>query len=370
MISAGIAHEHDNARGEFRIYSNRGEGNWLNQPAPDGDTLTDFQMSGLRWKEQFSLWRGGTIIAGIDYDRTSGDVKYNRVAPAPRGSFDTPTFTITSPYVGLSQQIELSPEWALVPSVALRYYDSNQFESKTSPLAGLSLVSEKLTVFANVSRGINYPGLEAPSLSKLIKPLGTSWQRLSAEELDHSEIGFKVSPSSSTEIDASIFSDKVKNRYVFGFPPAVPPPPQFINLGSYRVNGIELAIRQAITEEWMVFGGLTLLDPSIDNLPYAPDQAFTLGITGQAGPIRVAFDAQYQSEVWALTRARAAGAVNTQKVEGFTVANLRLAYPLPALGKKGEVFVFIENLFNASYEFRPGYPMPGTWAQIGLTASF
>lgn len=119
-----------------------------------------------------------------------------------------------------------------------------------------------------------------------------------------------------------------------------------------------------------MFGGLTLLDPSIDNLPYAPDQAFTLGITGQAGPIRVAFDAQYQSEVWALTRARAAGAVNTQKVDGYTVANLRLAYPLPALGKKGEVFVFIENLFDASYEFRPGYPMPGTWAQIGLTASF
>lgn len=370
MISAGLSHVHESWRGEFRVYTNRGEGSWLDQPSPDGDTLTNFQMSGLRWKEEFSPWTGGKLVAGVDYDQTSGDVKYKRVAPAPRGTFDTPTFRITSPYVALSQQVPLNQDWALVPSAALRYYDSNQFQSKTAPLAGLSLVSEKLTLFANVSRGINYPGLETTVLSNLIKPLGKSWEQLSAEELDHAEIGVKFSPTSATQIDASIFNDKVKNRYVFGFPPAVPPPPQFINLGSYRIRGAELAIRQAIGADWTVFGGVTLLDPSIDNLPYTPDRAFTVGVNGQAGPIRVAFDAQYQSEVWALNRARAAGAINTDKVDGFTVANLRLSYPLPALGKKGEVFVFVENLFDASYAYRPGYPMPGTSGQLGLSASF
>lgn len=327
-------------------------------------------MSGLRWKEQFSPWAGGTVVAGVDHDQISGDVQFNRVAPAPQSKFDTPTFKITSPYVSLNQQIALNQDWTLVPSAGVRFYEHSEFNSKSAPHAGLSLVSEKLIVFANISRGINYPGMETTVLSSLIPPLGTSWKQLSAEELDHAEIGLKLLPTESTQIDASIFNDKVKNRYVFGFPPDVPPPPQFINLGSYRMRGTELAIRQTIMRNWTAFGGVTLLDPSIDNLPYAPKRAFTAGMNGKIGPIRVAFDAQYQSEVWALNRARAAGAINTDKVGGFTVANTRASYPVSGLGKKGEIFVAVENLFDRTYAYRPGYPMPGRWGQIGVSASF
>ena len=71
-----------------------------------------------------------------------------------------------------------------------------------------------------------------------------------------------------------------------------------------------------------------------------------------------------------MSNARRAGSANTQKVNGFTVANMRLAWPIPALGKKGEVFVAIENLFDAKYVYRQGYPMPGRSGQIGLSASF
>ncbi len=136
------------------------------------------------------------------------------------------------------------------------------------------------------------------------------------------------------------------------------------------MKGAELAIRQTIARDWTVFGGLTLLDPSIDNLPYTPSRALTVGVNGQLGPIRIAFDAQYQSEVWALNRARAAGAINTDKVSGFTVANTRVSYPVPALGKKGEIFVAVENLFDRDHAYRPGYPMPGRSGQVGLSASF
>ncbi len=237
MITASAAHVHGDWRGEFLLYSNSGEGNWLNQPALDGDTLSKFRMSGLRWKEQFSPWAGGTVVAGVDHDRISGNVQFNRVAPAPQGSFDAPTFKITSPYLSLNQQIALNQDWTLVPSAGLRFYEHSEFQSKSAPHAGVSLVSEKLTVFANVSRGINYPGLETTVLSSLIAPLGTSWKQLSAEELDHAEVGVKFSPTDATQIDLSIFNDNVKNRYVFGFPPDVPPPPQFINLGRVPDEG-------------------------------------------------------------------------------------------------------------------------------------
>lgn len=370
MVTASAAHAHGDWRGRVLLYSNSGKGNWLNQPGLDGDTLSNFRMSGLRWKEQFSAWTGGTVVAGVDHDRISGDVQFNRVAPAPQNNFDAPTFKITSPYVSLNQTIALNQDWSLVPSAGLRFYDHSEFHSKVAPHAGVSLASERLTVFANVSRGINYPGLETTVLSSLIAPLGTSWKKLSAEELDHAEIGVKFSPADSTQIDFSIFSDNVKNRYVFGFPPNVPPPPQFINLGSYRMKGAELAIRQTVTRDWSVFGGLTLLDPGIDNLPYTPRRALTVGVNGRLGPIRIALDAQYQSEVWALNRARAAGAVNMDKVSGFAVANARVSYAVPGLGKRGEIFAAVENLFDRAYAYRPGYPMPGRWGQVGLSASF
>jgi hypothetical protein len=142
MVSAHVSHVHGSWRGDLRVYSNSGEGNWLNQPAPDGDTLTKFRMSGLRWKEQLSPWTGGTVIAGIDHDQIAGDVEFNRVAPAPQTSFDTPTFKITSPYVSLNQNIALNQDWTLVPSAGLRFYNHSEFQSKSAPHAGLSLVSD------------------------------------------------------------------------------------------------------------------------------------------------------------------------------------------------------------------------------------
>jgi iron complex outermembrane receptor protein len=57
-------------------------------------------------------------------------------------------------------------------------------------------------------------------------------------------------------------------------------------------------------------------------------------------------------------------------VDGFTVANLRVARQLPWLGQRGEVFVSVENLFDKDYSFRPGYPMAGRSFQVGVHASF
>ncbi|MEN9865383.1 MAG: hypothetical protein RL748_973 [Pseudomonadota bacterium] len=370
MFTLGLAHQHGSAQGELRLYSNRGDGDWLHQGGLDGDTRSHFSMSGLRWKEQFSPWSDATLVGGIDLDRIDGDVDFKRINPAPSASFTAPGFKVSSPYIALNQQLALNNEWKLIPSIGLRYYEHNQFKSGSAPHLGLSLVSDNLTLFAQASRGINYPGLEAPVLSSLIAPLGDSWKKLQAEELEHLEFGLKFSPSNASQIDFSLFQDKVKNRYVFGFPPDVPPPPQFLNLGSYRMQGLELSLRQSLNQQWTLFTGLTLLDPSIDNLPYTPKQALSLGLNGQVGAVKLALDAQYQSEVRALNRTRAAGSVNTEQVSAFAVCNARFSYPLAALGKKGEVFVAIENLFDRSYAYRPGYPMPGRWGQVGISTSF
>ena len=96
--------------------------------------------------------------------------------------------------------------------------------------------------------------------------------------------------------------------------------------------------RQNITRNWTIFGGMTLLDPSIDNLPYTPKRAVTAGINGQMGPFRLTVDTQYQSSVLALNRPRAAGAVNTEQVDSFVIMNARVSHRLPHSWQKRRNF--------------------------------
>jgi iron complex outermembrane receptor protein len=285
------------------------------------------------------------------------------------GTVDMPDFRLTSPHVALSQIVKINDDWSLVPSAGVRFYDHNKFESKTAPHAGLSLVSNTTSLFANVSRGINYPGLEAPALQAALPFMfaGNTWHQLSPEESIHQEIGVKFTPTENTQVDVSLFNDKIKNRYVYDLAFGST---AYYNTGGYRMNGAELSIKQNITSNWVAFGGLTLLDPSIGNLPYTPEKAVTAGLNGQIGQVRVAIDAQYQDEVRALNRSRDTLSPNTTKVGAFAIVNARLSYPLAAMGKKGEVFLAVENLFDRDYEYRPGYAMPGVSGQLGLSASF
>ncbi|OHX35813.1 ligand-gated channel [Methylomonas sp. LWB] len=387
MVAASLSHQHGSWQGKFTLYHNGGDGNWLNQgvywsgwtgaafasaPRARSNLLSQYSMDGFRWKEQFSPWQGATLLAGIDNEWLNG--KINNLIPGSDEQiyqFTTPTFRLTTPYVALSHDLVLNKDWTLVPSIGVRFYDHSHYASKVSPHAGLSLVSENLTLFGNVSNGVNYPGIDAAANSGALanvpffsfSPQG--WQGLAPESVDHAEVGLKASPFKSTQIDLSFFIDNVKNRYVFDVSQGA-----YLNYGAYWMRGLEASIKQELVADWSLFAGLTLLNPSIENLPYTPEQAVTAGINGPIGPLRFSFDLQYQSRTWALNRSRNISDVNTQRVEAFTVANTRLALPISELGKKGEVFVSVENLFDKRYVYRPGYEMPGIWGQVGVAASF
>ncbi len=370
LFALTLEHTHENSSGSLRLYSSSGDGDWLNQPALDGDTLTHFKMKGVRLNESLSLWQNGLVTLGVEHDEVSGKIHFNRIFPAPSDSFETPEFRLTSPHLSLSHEFFVNEEWSFIPSAGVRYYDHSNFDSETTVQSGFSFVSDMMTVFAHFSSGTNYPGLEVTTLSDLIPALGTSWQDLQVETLDHSEIGIKLKLETQTAIDFSIFENKISDRYVFGFPPHLPPPPQFINIGEYKTRGTELSLRQSISNHWALLAAVSLLDPDIEHLPYSPERSATFGLNGKWEEWRVSIDSQYQSEIWAMNQSRAAGNVNMQQVSAFTVVNSRLAYLLPSLGEKGEVFVAVENLLDREYSFRPGYPMPGRWLQLGISLSF
>ena len=369
LASLSLDHSYDWGSGSVKIYHNEGRGSALDQQGTDGDTISNFTLQGVRWEENLRPWQNGEVALGMDVDESKGDVTYKRVAPATRGDYTAPTLRVVSPHVAVSHAFELNDAWTLTPSAGVRTYEHNIFESATAPHAGLLLSSSNVEFRANLSRGINYPGLEAPVLSNSIPALGQTWKDLKPEKLDHQELGVKFNPIESATLDLAVFKDKYKDRYLFAFPPAVSQP-TFTNLGDYEIKGAEATWQQRWTDSWSSFVGFTWLDPSLKTLPYAPKQSLSFGTTYETGPWRFSADAQYQKDMYVLAEERTAGAANFSKVDSFTVVNLRVGHAVPALGKVGEVFVAVENLFDRDYSYRTGYPMPGTSAQLGVKMGF
>ncbi len=379
MASVYLKHAYESVEGEIRAYVNTGKGNLNNdvQQYGWGNSLNAFQMSGVRWKESINTWKGGNLVMGLDYDQATGTVTTTPLAwgaPYTLSSVTTktqmPTFIMTSPYIGFNQTIQLDEKWSLVPSAGLRNYQSNQYGSKNAPYGGISLVSDTVTLFANASKGINYPGLEGPALAAGTGlNLGQSWKNLKAEEMNHLEIGGKFLPDSKSRIDLSLFQDAITNRYVSSLN-WMGGTGYWYNSGGYTIRGTELSAQREIIPNLTLFGGWTYLsNNSTVNLPYVPKNSFNLAITGYVNKFRISIDGQYQSTFFALNSNRD-GTPNTQQIDGFAIANARVSYPIPELGKKGEVFLMVENIFNQKYSYRQGYPMPGTWGSLGLQASF
>ena len=381
MVTAFARHSYDAVEGEIRIYSNTGNGNLNNDLVSGGwgNSFNNFTMQGLRWKESITPWQGGNILLGLDYDSSTGSVTSN---PAFNGALTgnitkttLPTYKLTSPYMGISHSFMLSNKWSFVTSAGVRNYQNNQYASKTAPYGGISLVSDAATIFFNASQGVNYPGMEGPALQASIPVnwANQSWKNLSAEEMSHIEVGGKFFIDKKTRLDASLFQDTIKNRSIFTIAsgPPFPPSATWSTFGEYTMQGVELSAQREIIPELTLFGGWTYLNNnSVANLPYVPQNAFNAALTGYVGKIRLSVDAQYQTSFYSQTLSRNTGSTNTTLVNGFTVANARVSYPIPALGKKGEVFVIVENIFNQQYSYRQGYPMPGTWGSIGLSTSF
>lgn len=383
LLSAFLAHQHGDWKGEFKVYENNGHNNLTNDPNW-GTFASSYKMSGFRWNEAFSPWKNGKFVGGVEQESVSGSITGPHVGSAvgtpfafgTAGSADVPTFRVSSVFAGLSHNIALSSTWVMQPSVGVRSYDSNIYGSKVAPNAGLSFISDNATVYASYTEGLLYPGAETYTLTRAIPmafAASNGWDRLSPSQDKHSEVGVKWDASAQTHVDLSLFQDEISNRHVWtGFYlGAIANPASGTwsnNFPTYRVSGAEVSIKHQINGDWTVFGGVTSLDPSLRNLPYAPRTAVSVGVNGQLADYRIAFDAQHQSSMYSLTQDR--GAFSPNEVDSLTVANARISRPVAALGNTGEVYVAINNLFDVNYEYNAGYPMPGRNFRAGMITKF
>jgi iron complex outermembrane receptor protein len=359
------------ADGYLQVYNNTGKGNFLNQPTSKTGVLenqyNDFTFYGVKAKESFKLWNGGEIVSGADWDTTRGRYDDN-LTSGVQNNWDGHEFRILSPYMAISQLIGRKDGFYITPSAGARYYDDSDFESEWAPHAGMIVGYRSTELHTGYSRGVIYPGLDVVVLSEKVTPaLRQSWRNLKAEKVDHFEVGARHRFSSLAVIDVTWFHDDGKDRYVVI--PAPPYPPTFANIENYRIQGVESTLTLYPTDTLSVFTGVTHLDTNPSDLPYAPKTTASAGMNLRfLEAFGLNLDCQYVDIMYVDSQARRSNAVNSISIDSYFLVNGKLSYRFWAgdSGHNAEVYLSGENLTNTSYEYYPGYPMPGISAMLGM----
>jgi iron complex outermembrane receptor protein len=328
-------------------------------------------LSGLRWREAQQAWEGGEIVGGVDFDWTKGETLSVPPGAGPTLSFGPETFRLWSAYAGVKHTMKLGEGLQFTPSMGARYYQHEVFGDQWTPQVSGVLEAGAWRIHASANRAANFPGLEVAAFSTVAIPaLGQTWRTLRPERLDQLEAGVRYTFAPAAAIELTVFRNRARDRFVFVPPP--PPPFRFQNVERFTTAGAELTATVQPNNSLSLFAGISRLNVTPADLPYAPRWSLAGGATWQiASALRLNVDGSYVSEQRSAAQSRAAGAPNVERLPAFALVNARLAYEfLRETRRKAEVFVAAENLLDRDYRYRPGYPMPGTGLTFGINGQF
>jgi outer membrane cobalamin receptor len=362
LAIATLSNRYDNASGFIKVYDNDGNIDWLQWDGGAGQPfhgLTSYQTYGVKIQERWQPWAGAQLVAGFDHNAVSGSYEEKRVASTY--NFPNRTLNDDAPYLLLSQ--DFGKEVVVTPAIGVRYDASGSFENEWGGQAGVNVRWGTNRAHAGISRTFNYPGLYTAVMYDQMGQ-GKTWQHLQAEIDQHAEIGYGVSLPHGIDLDLTYFYDRVTRALRFVPPP--PFPPSFANLGDYTLRGGELEARFSPTKSFSAFLGGAYNSSIPEDVPDTPRWTWTGGLVVIPAPRwRISADAQYVDKHVVLNP-RFPGM--PQEVGAYFLLNAKVSFAVtsPKCPVIGEVFLAGENLTDRSFEFQPGYPMPGPSGMIGL----
>jgi iron complex outermembrane receptor protein len=358
-----LTRRHGGKQGFLKLYYDDGGIDWLQWDATRREafsTLTDWRNYGLKAQERFSVLGRGEITVGLDVDAYGGEAREERpLGPNPPGDF---RFRNTAGYAGY--QHAFGDRVKVVPSAGVRYTDSRDFGGHWGGQAGVAVSGGFGQAHVRWAHAFNLPGVWAAVLYQGYGR-GDQWRSLEPEVMDHWEVGYTKAFGTRARVELVLFRDDVENALRFVAPP--PPPPSFANTGSYRASGVEASFTVEPVTGLSVMAGLTAIDTTPSETPYAPATTWVAGAVYARGRLRVSLDAQRVGETW-VGNLRFPAPV--QPIEAFFLLNGRVGWRLGEKARGAEIYVAGENLTDSDYQYRPGYPMPGASVMGGVAWGF
>ncbi len=136
------------------------------------------------------------------------------------------------------------------------------------------------------------------------------------------------------------------------------------------MDGVELTVQGELGSHWSFFLGGTYNDADPATVPNLPETTAVGGLTWTANPgWRLNLDLQWVDERYILNPRFASGET---LVDSYFLTNAKVTVPWRLLGLDldGGIFLAADNLTGEQYEYRPGYPMPGTMINLGIDVGF
>jgi outer membrane cobalamin receptor len=358
-----LTRRHGDEAGFVKLYYDDGSIDWLQWDATKAEgfsTLTDWRNYGLKAQERFAVLGRGEVTVGFDVDAYGGQSREERpLGPTPLGDL---RFRSTAGYA--AYQHTSGDRVKVTPSAGARYTDSREFGGQWGGQAGVAVSGGFGQAHLRWAHAFNLPGVWVAALYQGYGR-GEEWRSLEPERVDHWELGYARSLGARARVDLVLFRDDVENALRFVAPP--PPPPSFANIGRYRASGVEASVTLEPASGLSLMAGVTAMETQPSDIPYAPATTWVAGAVYARGRLRVSLDAQSVGETWFGNLRYPAP---LKAVAPFFVVNGRMGWRLGEKARGAELYVAGENLTDRSYEYRPGYPMPGASAMAGVAWGF
>jgi len=380
-LNLTLTNRSQKTNGFIRLYVDDGAINWEQWSNKTGNwfnSKTDYLNRGLRIQQNFLFSGGSRLTLGLDYDSYGGVFTEEHADPANTKHMPEKYFFNTAPYASLSHSFSLGSGIVLTPSAGLRFNHHTAFDNELAPEAGLILSGDGWDLYANYAWGFNYTGIYSVWFYNVAWGYQQeAYKNLKPERVNHFEVGLKLTPVEKMSLDMSIFHDRGKNMVRFIPPP--PPPPSFANVDEFKTTGFEFSANWAPSGELSLFAGLSLLSKDPETLPQAPGYTFSLGANLKfLRKFQLSLDLEAVDEKF-VTNPRFAPlstleASGIPRTDSYAVANAKLSYYLEtsssSLKRGSHIFVAVENFTDTQYEYKPGYPMPGATAFLGMSLEY
>lgn len=309
----------------------------------DGFHSVDYNR-GVTFYQNFKLFPGNTLTAGIDVKNYGGDAE-NTIGGAQLVDED---LTETDVYAVVQQAID-----KLNLSAGVRLVNHSVFGSEAVPQFGFSYqINEGSSLKGSVGKAFR-----SPTVVNLYFVAANP--DLEPERMWSYEIGYLQSlMENRLSFELTGFINRGDNLIQM----TMPEPGVLLNqnTGDFEHKGIEFQASYAAAPGLNFSFNYGLLDMK-DPLPYAPRHQFGLHSHFKSGAFRAVVGIKQVSGL--LVGAVQAPVDTSLPRESYTLLDLNLSYQIIA---PLSVFIKGENLLDQEYQIDKGYPLPGIAALGGL----